>query len=85
MSNSLNFPAPLNFPPAMKFKVIEIEFDFTGDDSSEEVLSVEEQNEICENVLSTVWEADDEDDLIEEITCAAEWCITRIDYFFVLD
>ena len=27
-----------------------------------------------------VWEADDEDDLIEEITCNAGWCIESIDY-----
>ena len=26
------------------------------------------------------WEADDEDDLIEEITCASGWCIKKIDY-----
>ena len=27
-----------------------------------------------------VWEADDEDDLIEEITAATSWCIKSIDY-----
>ena len=27
-----------------------------------------------------VWEADDEDDLIEEITANAGWCINSIDY-----
>ena len=27
-----------------------------------------------------VWEADDEDDLIEEVTCNAGWCIKSIDY-----
>ena len=27
-----------------------------------------------------VWEADDEDDLIEEITTASGWCIKSIDY-----
>ena len=27
-----------------------------------------------------VWEADNEDDLIEEITAAAGWCIKSIDY-----
>jgi len=30
------------------------------------------------------WEADDEDDLIEEITCASGWCINSIDYQHVL-
>ena len=27
-----------------------------------------------------VWDADDEDDLIEEITAASGWCIKSIDY-----
>ena len=27
-----------------------------------------------------VWEADDEDDLIEEITASTGWCIKSIDY-----
>ncbi len=27
-----------------------------------------------------VWEADDEDDLIEEITATSGWCIESIDY-----
>ena len=27
-----------------------------------------------------VWDADDEDDLIEEITAASGWCIRNIDY-----
>ena len=27
-----------------------------------------------------VWEADDEDDLIEEVTTASGWCIKSIDY-----
>ena len=30
------------------------------------------------------WDADDEDDLIEEITCAAGWCIKSIDYRHIL-
>ena len=36
-------------------------------------------DEIVKNSLG-VWEADDEDDLIEEITTAAGWCIKSIDY-----
>ena len=27
-----------------------------------------------------VWDADDEDDLIEEVTTACGWCIKNIDY-----
>jgi len=42
----------------MLFKVTEIEFDFT-DDLDDEALDVESQNEIYDDVMGTVWEADD--------------------------
>ena len=61
----------------MKFLVKEIFFDV--DDSNYEDITLEEYNEIVKNSLG-VWEADDEDDLIEEITTAAGWCIKSIDY-----
>jgi len=67
----------------MLFKVTEIEFDFT-DDLDDEALDVESQNEIYDDVMGTVWEADDGDDLVEEITCATGWCIKSIDYVHVL-
>ena len=65
----------------MQFQVTDIEFDFITDDDE---LSPEEQLEIIEETCVTVWEADDEDDLIEEITCATGWCIKSIDYRHVL-
>lgn len=61
----------------MKFQVTEIEFDF--DD-----LDIETQDEIYDNALFSFWEADDEDDLIEEITCAAGYCIKSLNYVHVL-
>jgi hypothetical protein len=67
----------------MKFKVMSIQFDFT-DDLDDEALDVESQDEIYEHVMGTVWDADDEDDLMEEITCATGWCIKSIDYVHVL-
>ncbi len=67
----------------MQFQVTEIEFDFT-DDLDDEALDVESQDEIYDEVLASIWEADDEDDLIEEITCATGWCIKSIDYRHVL-
>jgi hypothetical protein len=30
--------------------------------------------------VGTQWVVDDEDDLIEEITCQSGWCINSIDY-----
>ncbi len=61
----------------MKFNVTEIFFDV--DDSNYEDITLEEYNEIVQNSLG-VWEAEDEDDLIEEITSASGWCIKNIDY-----
>ena len=40
-------------------------------------------NSVREEVIERyrgVWEADNEDDLIEEITAASGWCIKSIDY-----
>ena len=61
----------------MKYNVKEIFFDV--DDSNYEDITLEEYNEIVQNSLG-VWEAEDEDDLIEEITSASGWCIKSIDY-----
>ena len=60
----------------MKFNVTEIEFDF--EDSQGEI-HPDDQYQTTYDHLG-VWEADDEDDLIEEITCASGWCIKNIYY-----
>ena len=65
----------------MLFKVTDIQFDFITDDDE---LSPEEQLNIIEETCATVWEACDEDDLIEEITCATGWCILNVEYVHVL-
>tara|TARA_B100001109_G_scaffold47295_1_gene38146 strand:+ start:137 stop:337 length:201 start_codon:yes stop_codon:yes gene_type:complete len=61
----------------MKFLVTNIAYDFN--DSIDEPLSLEEQFEITNETLG-VWEAEDEDDLLEEITACSGWCIENIDY-----
>ena len=63
----------------MKFNVTEVEFDFDDDYANESKLTFDEEIEIRDLALG-VWEADDEDDLIEEITSASGWCIRKIDY-----
>ena len=63
----------------MKYNVTEIEFDFDDDYAEESKLTFDEEIEIRDLALG-VWEADDEDDLIEEITSASGWCIENIDY-----
>tara|TARA_Y100000114_G_scaffold146036_1_gene156336 strand:+ start:87 stop:299 length:213 start_codon:yes stop_codon:yes gene_type:complete len=65
----------------MKFNVTEVEFDFDDwyDRNWDSKLTFDEEREIHDLTLG-VWEADDEDDLIEEITTASGWCIKSIDY-----
>ena len=63
----------------MKFNVTEVEFDFDDDYAEESKLTFDEEIELRDLALG-VWDADDEDDLIEEITTAGMWCIKNIDY-----
>lgn len=63
----------------MQFQVTEIEFDF-----DDEELSSYDKDEITSQYIGDVWEADDEDDLVEEITAASGWCIKSIDYRHIL-
>ena len=58
----------------MLFTVKDIQFDFDADD-----VTPEEMIDITDDTLGT-WEADDEDDLIDEISTQTGWCIRSIDY-----
>ena len=59
----------------MKFIVNDIRFDFSGSDD----VTMNEKIDITDDSLG-LWVADDEDDLIEEITNATGWFISSIDY-----
>ena len=63
----------------MMYNVTDIEFDLNDSLSEEYSLSFDEEIALRDSALG-VWEADNEDDLIEEITAAAGWCIKSIDY-----
>ena len=72
----------------MQFYVNDIEFDFDDDEANTIcnsdldtffIASNSVRREVVEENLG-VWEADSEDDLIEEITAARGWCIKSIDY-----
>ena len=65
----------------MKFNVTEVEFDFDDwyDRNWDSKLTFDEEIELRDLALG-VWEADDEDDLVDEITAASGWCIKSIDY-----
>ena len=71
----------------MNYNVTDIVFDFDDDEANTVcnsdletffIASEVDRKEVTERHLG-VWEADDEDDLIEEITAAAGWCIKSID------
>jgi len=63
----------------MLYQITEIEFDF-----DDEELTDAERDDIIGDTVGHIWEADDEEDLIEEVTCAFGWCIKSIDYRHVL-
>ena len=64
----------------MKFNVTDIEFDFDdGNDGESYSLTYDEEIEIRDLALG-VWEADDENDMIDEITAASGWLIKNIYY-----
>ena len=67
----------------MQFQVTQIEFDFS-DDISDDPLTDEYKQSLVDETLEGVWEACDEEDLIEEITSASGWCINSINYRHVL-
>ena len=63
----------------MNYNVTNIVFDFDDDYANGFDLTFDEEIELRDLALG-VWEADNEDDLIEEITAASGWCIKSIDY-----
>ena len=63
----------------MQFLVTDIKFDFNTDMPDYYSVNEDDQELIVRDNLG-VSEADDEDDLIEEITANAGWCILSLDY-----
>ena len=68
----------------MQFQITDIEFDF--DDAFDvDPLTDEEIKEIYDDHIGMIVDADDEDDMIEEITTATGFCIKSIDYNHILN
>ena len=61
------------------YNVTDIEFDFDDDYCEGSKLTYDEEIAIRDSALG-VWEADDEDDMIDEITSVTGWLIKNI-YF----
>jgi len=66
----------------MQFQITYIEFDFEDDLYS---MTEQETEDFYDDYVGTFWEADDGDDLVEEITSAAGYCIKSIDYRHILN
>ena len=66
----------------MQFQITKIHFDLDSDDL---IQQPNLQESLQEEYVGQIWEADDEDDLVEELTCATGWCIKSIDYRHVLN
>ena len=69
----------------MKFQITEIEFDCSLDDDDwtlSDQLNTEEH--LNSEYSGTIWDADDEEDLIEELSTASGWCISFINYKHIL-
>lgn len=72
----------------MKYRITEIEFDFSDDigdgDTMGDFLTDDYKQELVDETMSTTWDADDANDLVEEITCVTGFCVKSIDYCYVL-
>ena len=70
----------------MKYLVRSVEFDLQDDYdlSKDDRLNLDELQVELESNTVGVWEADDDDDLIDEITTGTGWCIKSIDYVLQL-
>ena len=60
----------------MLFKITDVEFDFDGDVE----FTQHHYDNVTADTLENIWEAVDDDDLIEEITNCTGWCIKSIQY-----
>ena len=64
----------------MNYRITSINIDFEDDNFE---LSPTEQQDVIDDVMSTTWEASDDDDLVEEITSVTGFCVNSIDYCYV--
>jgi hypothetical protein len=61
----------------MIFQVTEIEFDLDDEDV---IANPNLQEQLQEEYVGQIWEADNEDDLVDTISDSTGWCIKSISY-----
>jgi len=64
----------------MLYQITDIQFDFDDEDD----LDDDYKSDLIDEAVSQIWEASDDDDLVEEITTAYGWCIKSLNYRHVL-
>ena len=70
----------------MKYQITSIQFDCSLDDEegwdeSDQIMTEERLSDVY---TGQIWDADDEEDLIDEISTASGWCIKELDYRIIL-
>ena len=69
----------------MKYLITDIKFDCSLDDDDWTPKDQQETEEsLPSSYIGTTWDASDDEDLLEELTCASGWCIKRLDYKYIL-
>ena len=81
--NTLAQLRKLSIYKPMQFLITHVDFDI-DDSIYDPDVNVITSEELALNYVGEIWEANDEDDLIEEITNDSGYCILSIDYSHVL-
>ena len=81
--NTLAQLRKLSIYKPMQFLITHVDFDI-DDSIYDPDVNVITSEELALNYVGEIWEANDEDDLIEEITNDSGYCILSIDYRHVL-
>ena len=69
----------------MQYMITDVKFDCSCDDDDWTPKDQEETEYILPAAyLGTIWDADDEEDLIEELTASSGWLIKSLDYKHIL-
>ena len=69
----------------MEYMITDITFDCSSDDDDWTPKDQQETEEMLPAAyLGTIWEADDDADLVEELTASSGWLIKSLEYKFVL-
>ena len=63
-----------------RYEITEIEFDFDDFYCAGEELSDEVKDEAYDDVMWRIWEVENEEELVDEITNHSGWCVKTIDY-----